>query len=505
MRAKLLTIAVFALSFLLLGWNAGEPSLATSYVDPVGKIVAQDEALYAASSQRMAERGDWMTPMFMGRLALYKPPVLYWLSGASVKLLGKSALAIRIPSILAGAVTATLIFVMLRAAASLLAAFTGTVLLLGSHLFFMMSRVGLTDALLMLAISVGMYALSRDPRLAATRWMVVFGIASGAAIMIKSTAGAFPMLILIAFCLVSRERPTFARLVQVALITAAVALPWHLWQLAMHPRWFWNEYIMTEQVGWGLGAKSQSTNETHAGYYLRRLWLLDPVLAIAAVAALFKSRPRWIVAWMAVILLGCMAFQYRNTSYLLPVYPALTYLVASAIPSRFGWVGLAVSVGLFAMKAAMPSQPWGLPYAPETMSQSHVALDAYQKLHRGNTLIIVEPDDQLYAADLDLPHVQYVYLNPEVTIDAAPLDFSYLGITLTAEQFARLPELRPAFAQRLREWNLDSEEPIATVILAPNQAAIQALIAAHPEYDFFVPEPPEGHGFRLAREKIERP
>jgi hypothetical protein len=365
--------------------------------------------------------------------------------------------------------------------------------------------VGLTDALLTLAITVGIYALWRDPRLAATRWMVLFGVASGSAIMIKSTAGAFPMLILIAFCLVSKERPTFLRLAQVALITAAIALPWHLWQLTIHPKWFWNEYIMTEQLAWGLGAKSQSTNETQAGYYFKRLLLLDPVLAVAAIAALFKARPRLVLAWIAVILLGCAVFSYRNTSYLLPVYPALAFLAASAVPPRFARPALAAAIILFAVKTAMPDRPWGIPYAPETVNPSHAALDAYQKLHRGNTLLIVDPDDQLYAADLDLPHVEYVYLDPEARIDPAPLDFRYLGITVTAEQFEKLPGLRPMFTHRLREWNLDSDDPIATVILVPDQNAIRALIAAHPEDDFFVPAPPGGHSFLLAREKIQRP
>ena len=46
-RTKVL--AVFLASLAILGWNAGAPGLATSYVDPLAKIQAQDEAYYVIS------------------------------------------------------------------------------------------------------------------------------------------------------------------------------------------------------------------------------------------------------------------------------------------------------------------------------------------------------------------------------------------------------------------------------------------------------------------------
>lgn len=544
------TILVFVASLTILGWNAGAPGIATAYVDPIGEIQAQDEALYGASSLEMSRAGgDWLTPRFLGRYALYKPPVLYWLSAISAKAGAPPAWAFRIPSLLAGAATTTLIFAWLRMSMPLSSAFTGVILLLSSHFFFVMSRTGLTDALLTFEIVVAIYALARDPRLESGSYAALFGCASGAAIMTKSTAGLFPLLILTAFFAISRDRPSIPRLLRVVAITAAVALPWHLWQLAVHPRWFWNEYILTEQLSWGLGATIQSTQESHAGYYLKRLLLLDPVLAIAVIALLrAKSRFKSIrlpLVWIAIILLGCAAFQYRNTSYLLPVYPALALIAANAFPKRFSTLGLAAVILLFVAKAFVPDQPWGIPFEAESINPAQTALDAYASLRRGNDLILVEPDDQLYAADLasidsglgsqtvrvqssdlSLAHVRYCYLDPHASIHA-PLDLPYLGISVTAEEFARLPELQPIFAQRLHEWGLDSGNPIATVILARDDNQIQALIAAHPEDDFFAPTRfisgashdlsrisdhfsnlpgnPSGRVFLLSREKIQRP
>src|SRR5580704_11543619 len=140
------TIAiVFAASLAVLGWNAATPGIASAYVDPVAKIQDQDEALYGSISLQMAESGDFMTPVFLGRYELVKPPLLYWLEAGGMKLTGRARLAMRLPSLFAGAATVTLVFAWLIAeGAGLAAALTGALLLLSSHLFFVLSRVGLT-------------------------------------------------------------------------------------------------------------------------------------------------------------------------------------------------------------------------------------------------------------------------------------------------------------------------------------------------------------------------
>jgi hypothetical protein len=65
---------------------------------------------------------------------------------------------------------------------------------------------------------------------------------------------------------------------------AAVILPWHIYQLATHPRWFWAEYIQDEIFLGGAGAPPQTSTENHAWFYLRRMALTDPWLCLAAMA-----------------------------------------------------------------------------------------------------------------------------------------------------------------------------------------------------------------------------
>src|SRR5262249_25582858 len=108
MRRGAVLVCVFAGSLIVLGWGAATPGIATSYVDPIAKIQAQDEAFYGAISLEMARRGDWLTPRFLGRFALTKPPMLNWLQAGALKIMNRN-LALRAPSLLAGAGTVTLV------------------------------------------------------------------------------------------------------------------------------------------------------------------------------------------------------------------------------------------------------------------------------------------------------------------------------------------------------------------------------------------------------------
>jgi hypothetical protein len=512
-------------SLTILGWNAGSPGLSTTYVDPVAKIQAQDEALYGSISLGMAKAGDWLTPRFLDRYALFKPPLLYWLEASVVKILGRKAIALRLPSILAGAATVTLVFAWLLAEnAPLAAAGTGAMLLLSSHLFFVLSRIGLTDALLTFETALAMFALARDPRLTSRAGLWTFGIASGAAMLTKGIAGLFSLLALAVFCVISPERPAWRRLAAAVAISAAVAAPWHLYQLVRNTRWFWAEYVLTEVVTNSVGSPAQSTQESHITYYLKRLIALDAPLFAAALVALLRTRPRVLLAWIVVVLAATLGFEYRNTSYLLPVFPALALLVGGAIPKDRAKWALALAVALFAAKALAPSQTWGIPFKAESAIAVEPALDRYAAMKRGNELILGDPNDGFSSACLDLPRVRYLYFDPSVQRRRYALDFEYLGVQMTASDFARLPGVRPEFEQRLRDWGLDPSpgirgDPIATTILAPTLEQIQALVRDHPRADFLLPVEwaaqdlgvhevmPVGDGreLLLSREVVQRP
>ncbi|HYW48206.1 MAG TPA: glycosyltransferase family 39 protein [Bryobacteraceae bacterium] len=530
MQRALCAVAVLALACLLL--RSARVGLAGDYVDPAGRITAQDEALYAASAIRMATRGGWLTPMFMGRYALYKPPLLVWAAGISARILGVARLPLRLPVALACSLAVGLIFLWAAEVVSWQAGACAALLIVSNHLWHVLGGMCMTDGLLVAFYTAAMYSLFCDPWLESRLALWGFSASVAAAILTKSVAGLPPLAILALYWLAAprKQRPTFARVCLAGALSLALAAPWFAFQIAVHGRWFAMEHFRVEILGYGAGAPPQTSQENQAMFYLMRMALTDPVLtALAVVAApgLFRelrkrSAPAvLLVCWIGIPLVAVAGWQYRNIAYLLPLVPPLAIVAAAygplASPRYASWI-VALAGAAFFMKAAMPEEPWGISFHRGTVQQTAPLVSDYCERARGNELILVGMDDDLYASALPLAKLRYGLVAPSLPAGQAGMPFDSMGITLTAAQFNDLPRLEPVFRERLREWGLDSAEPIGTLILAASQEDLEGMIRAHPGSDFLIPsklrpaarsthevvELP-GHVLLLSRTAVPRP
>ena len=500
MRRALCAVALLALACLLV--RADRVGLAGTYIDSIGKITAQDEALYAHSAIAMARQGDWLTPRFMGRYALYKPPLLVWAAAASCKLLGVSRLSLRLPVAILCALALGLIFLWGSELAGWQAGATAVVLLLSNHLWQTLGSLCMTDGLLVAFYAAAFYALFCDPWLESRAALAGFSGAVAAAILTKGIAGILPLAVLGVYWLAARrqERPGFLRVCLAGILALALAAPWFLYQYAVHPRWFWTEHIAVEILGFGTGAPPQTSQENQALFYLMRLALTDPVLlafsAVAVPAFLGDLRrrsaaPVLVAAWMAVMLGAALGWQYRNAAYLLPLLPALALLAAGWSPFRTGQYApwMLVSLGAaFLLKTGAPDLPWGLDFRGGTVQPAAPVLSNYCAQARGNELIVLDATDDLYAAALPLARLRYATVAP-LDAPAGPyaMPFAEMGVTVTVDQFNRLAQYSPGFRARLRDWGLDSAAPIASLIAAHGAGELTSLVRAHPESDFLIP------------------
>src|SRR6476469_3738321 len=147
---------IFCAVLAILSVRAASFHIADTFLDPIGRVDAQDEAMYAHSAIQMAGQGGWLTPMYQGRYGLYKPPLLAWVAGASAKLFGAQGWALRLPVMLAAALTACLAFLWKRNVVAVL-------LLVADRLWFVLSGLCLTDGLLIAFVTGAAYCLWRDP------------------------------------------------------------------------------------------------------------------------------------------------------------------------------------------------------------------------------------------------------------------------------------------------------------------------------------------------------
>ena len=75
-------------------------------------LLDPDEGLHASIAQEMVERGDWITPHFLGKPFLDKPIFYFWVQALALQVLGPSEAAVRLPGLmfgLLGAVTTGLL------------------------------------------------------------------------------------------------------------------------------------------------------------------------------------------------------------------------------------------------------------------------------------------------------------------------------------------------------------------------------------------------------------
>jgi Dolichyl-phosphate-mannose-protein mannosyltransferase len=494
------TVALLALALLLL--RAGGISLAGDYIDPLSHISAQDEALYSHSAIAMARQGEWLTPRFMGRYALYKPPLLIWAAALSTRAFGIFPWSLRLPAALLAALSLGLLFLWAAELSGLTAGAMLVALVLSNHLWLTLCGLCLTDGLLLSFGVAAFYALFTDPWLESRACFFGFAAAVAGAILTKGIAGILPLIVLGFYWLAARpnERPTFLRITLVAALAIAFAAPWFLYQYAVHPRWFWTEHIAVEILGYGGGAPPQTSRENPVLFYFMRLAATDPPLLAAACLAIpnflralrRRGAPAVLLAcWIAAVLMTTLAWQYRNMAYLLPLVPALAVLAAVwgpfASPRYSRWM-LAGMAAFLLVKVNVPDAPWGLNFQSGSVQPTAPALSAYCAQARGNPLIVVDLADDLYASTLPLARLRYTAVVP-ISAATGPYEmpFPALGISVTADQFRDLPALMPGFRTSLREWSLDSAAPVATLITVKNPAELGALASAHADTDFLVP------------------
>jgi len=498
--------AVGVISAIALGFGINHQGIASGYVDPLLHAGAQDEAVYGYAAARMVRTGHWLTPVFLDRFMLNKPPLLIWAGAISMRLSHISPLTLRLPVIAAGVLCCILVYWWLRRSQPMATAISGVVLLLSAPLFHAMTRRFMTDALLTLFVVAAMFLVGADPRWERRATPFAFGALSGAAIMTKSAAGLLPLLIVIAYWAVcwippgAKERPPLRRIFVAVGVAALLAAPWHVYEFVVHKDWFIAEYVRFQLLGSGVTAPSRYNEDTNFWFYLRTLLDTDPVLIVLWLTALpwiviawrrsNASESRLLTSWFITVALCLGVFGTRAAYYLLPLLPALALMSVQFSPllrGRLARPACALLMVLFGIKAWNGDTVWGLDYGSRSVPPA-LALDDYARLRRANELLIVSADDEFYASVLNLSKIRYVYLTP---LDATKTSgfFYRRGMILSAEEFCSLERLLPVYEQRLRAWKLPQGlEPEGTLIDSGTVSKLDKLIRCSPERDFLIPE-----------------
>ena len=320
------------------------------YLLPLGfrVMIRPDEFRYAEIPREMLESGEWMRPRLDGVKYFEKPTLGYQLIAVSMKIFGENKFAVRLPSVLGTLLAAAMVWLLFRRESrENFWASTAAGIYLASALVLGVGSYAVLDAPFVGAVTVsigGVYLACRSERkLECALWLAAAGAAAAVAFMLKGfLAFALPCIVAAPFLVWSREwKKLFAFPWLPLAIVLLIALPWALAQHRADPD-FWRYFFIEEH--W---------KRFTSGTYDRKpqpFWYFVPVLmgeimpvgllwfagAVGCTKEWFK-RPfvRFMLCWFAFPFLFFSASSCKLGTYILPCFPPLALLLASALKNAW--------------------------------------------------------------------------------------------------------------------------------------------------------------------------
>ncbi len=316
-----------------------------------------DASQYAEMSREMMTSDNWLHLHDRGADYLDKPPMLFWLSAASMTVFGASNFGFKLPSILAALLA---LYATYRLARRLYDEETGRLaaLVLGTcQGLFLMTNDIRTDTLLMAFVATALWAIAEAAERRRWYWVLLGTAAIACGMMTKGPIALFvPLFAFGAHWVLRREwKALFSpwHLVD-ALLIAALLIPMCIGlytQFDLHPEktvngstcvsglrfFFWTQSFgrITGENQWANGAGPEFLASNMLWSFLPWMTLLVPALVVN-VARLFRQRLRlnprqeWVSTGGFLLTYASLALsKYQLPHYIFVVFPLAAIVVAA--------------------------------------------------------------------------------------------------------------------------------------------------------------------------------
>ncbi len=121
-------------------------------------LLDRDEPRFAEATREMRAGGDWLVPHFNQHYRFDKPPLTYWAQALSIQVFGESEAAVRLPSVVASALTSLVLFLWGRRVASEITGLNAALIFATALQVLIHSKQAVADSLLVLSITLGAWA-----------------------------------------------------------------------------------------------------------------------------------------------------------------------------------------------------------------------------------------------------------------------------------------------------------------------------------------------------------
>ncbi|MFG6489987.1 ArnT family glycosyltransferase [Roseateles sp. BYS78W] len=330
------------------------------------------EARYGEIGRKMMVFDDWVTPWFdIGVPFWGKPPMSFWATAASMRLLGISEFAARLPHLLCGGGIALLVWQFARRRGDAREALLAVALLGGAALFFVSVGAVMTDTVMVLCTTAALcsfwFALHAADEARRRRHGWMFFIALGMGLLAKGPVAVVlaGLPVVLWTMLQRRVGDTWRALpwLRGSLLALALAAPWYLLAEQRTPG-FINYFIVGEHwhrfftPGWS-GDRYGHAHQMPIGSIWVFAWgALLPWSLLVPLAAWRWRRVRvadeqaslrlYLWLWALLPLLFFTAARNIIWTYALPSLPAVALLMARWLVLRSAHAEAWVAAGLAA-------------------------------------------------------------------------------------------------------------------------------------------------------------
>lgn len=327
------------------------------------QVIDRDEARYAQASVQMNTSGDYVNIRFHDRERHKKPAGIYWLQTLSLKSFSDSnsrdIWVHRLPSVLAGLIAVLGLYWAGLSLYDRRGAFIAALLLSISLLFIFESHIAKTDAALCAASVWAMGAILQLRQISKAqyhaRYSLIFWAALGCAVIIKGPI--LPSIIglsLLSVIIWDKRTGHTARwlwsLVNPLgiILFGLICLPWYIMIFKLTDGAFF-----TAAIGEDLTPKLSGGQEKHGatpGYYTLTIFATFWPAALFLLSALLygiktaretilpsdikqptPQDARWLLAWVIPFWIILEIIPTKLTHYALPLFPAISLLMAGAV------------------------------------------------------------------------------------------------------------------------------------------------------------------------------
>jgi 4-amino-4-deoxy-L-arabinose transferase-like glycosyltransferase len=324
-RGLLLLAAGLALAGLTYGFSAYP-------------LLEPDEGRNAEVAREMAARNDYVLPRLNGLPYVDKPVLSFAASAVTMKLLGPTETAARLPSLVFTLLTVALVAWFARRLLDGTAAWTAAIATAATPFTLAYARTVIFDAALTLWVVAALVAFylaveaGRDSRRTAVWWSAAAWVAIGLGILTKGpVALAVPLLVALPYAVWRRQvAAVLDPLGMLALL--ALVLPWVFAVTRQVPDFL--HYVLLVETADRLAGSGLGRTEPW--------WYFLPITVGAAlpwslVALGGVRKPRlaaadhrlvFLLLWVAVPVVFFTLSQSKRPQYILPVVPAFGLLVA---------------------------------------------------------------------------------------------------------------------------------------------------------------------------------